>query len=160
MNDGVTQKESAAQLREDLYPWVLGVSGPVILFAYERLCVHSLEPSAITQLLSGALTIEGVIVGFVATILAILFALPGGAATEAIKATKHFARLVGFAQQTIYVSLVVTCSALTLLVVQSPQTPQWFHWALLAWVYLLAAALLTFQRLVAIIVVMLKAPPK
>lgn len=133
-------------LTERLYPYILAILAPLVvcLLWFFELSPQSVQLAQIFDKVTG---LGGIIVGFLATALAILFTLPDGPAVRFLRRNKGLSQMVAYLEAAIGWWLLVTLiSILMLLFLPDIRRNGWLGWAGLLWSYIVGVSILLFYR--------------
>lgn len=102
---------------ERYFPLILALIAPAVYFGVWKLFSHSPSTDGIGKLTEGILSLAGILVGFLATAQALLYALPDRRAIKFLREAGALSDLVTYLFTDIIVWLVTAISALVLLFV-------------------------------------------
>lgn len=127
-------------------PFLLALLAPAAYFFFWRQTNHAPSGSGLSALTEGVLNISGILIGFLATAKALLFAVPDRRAIRFIKQSGAFAGLTDYLFLDIIVWLVTAISALVLVFAGEEMVLGARRVLMGFWVYLPAAGLFAFWR--------------
>lgn len=136
---------SALYYVQRLYPWVLGVAGGATMWA-----VVKADPTSslknIKELLSAALSIDAIVVGFVATAKSIIVSMDGRRPVENAKRKRSWNMIIGYTSAAVHVSVIGMALSAALLVADL-SNPGPAHRVLVAlWMGLLVTTVAAYHR--------------
>lgn len=140
---------------EKLYPFISGVTAAAI-GGYLLLVLDYDIVGDTPRLLSSLLSFSGVIVGFLSTSLAILFALSDRPYLKAVVRSGAFERLINFIGWSIahWVSLTILC--LFTLYLHEYVAPTTLSYLFLACIFFLSTGFFSFERAIRLIIKLLR----
>lgn len=136
---------------ERRYPYIGGLAGPGVAVLVVSGGGYNATSEQLSAALVGAGTLGGVMVGFLATALAILFALPDRSAVQYLAKMGGLQNIIAYLSEAIYGWLAVTLASLVAGFVLPVLDSVSAYAALLIWSYLGLMALLAFYRAVTLV---------
>lgn len=136
------------QTSERWMPFVLAVAAPLIFFILRRFSSFSPSEATLQTVTESVLNLSGILVGFLATAKALLFALPDRRAVQIFKESHGFEGLVTLLFSDIAVWLLSAITSLILMFVMDWKTVSLSDKqnAVGLWLYFPAAGLLSMWR--------------
>lgn len=127
-------------------PFIVAAAAPAAYFGLAERFEFSPSAENLEKLVEGVLNLAGILVGFLATSKALLFAVPDRKSIRLLKEMGAFSLLVGYLFSDILIWLAVAISALTLIFVQGAMELETLRQIVGYWLYLPGVGVMGFCR--------------
>lgn len=127
------------------YPSTLGFLGAVAMYVVAKNYPNSALKN-IKELLSAALSIDAIVVGFVATAKSIIVSMDGRRPVENAKRKRSWGLVISYTSDAVNVSVVGMALSAVLLVVDLSHPTDWHRLVVAVWMGLLVATVSAYHR--------------